>query len=91
MSLYHSVTDKGVFRKVAKSTTDSDGRVKTLIAGIEKGVYKCTFDLRSYYQKKDGNSFYPEATICFFVKDDSEHFHIPLLLSPFGYTTYRGS
>ena len=76
---------------MAKSTTDNDGRVKSLYAGIEAGVYKCTFDLRSYYRKKGGSSFYPEATICFVVEDASEHFHIPLLLSPFGYTTYRGS
>ena len=91
VSLFHSAKDGGVFRKVAKSTTDDDGRVKTLYAGIDAGIYKCTFDLRSYYRKKGGSSFYPEATICFVVEDSSEHFHIPLLLSPFGYTTYRGS
>ena len=89
--LFHSKTDGGAFKKVAKSTTDNDGRVKSLYAGIEVGVYKCTFDLRSYYRKKGGSSFYPEATICFVVQDASEHFHIPLLLSPYGYTTYRGS
>ena len=91
VSLFHSKTDGGAFKKVAKSATDNDGRVKTLYAGIEAGVYKCTFDLRSYYRKKGGSSFYPEATICFVVQDASEHFHIPLLLSPYGYTTYRGS
>ena len=80
-----------MWKLVAKSVTDNDGRVGTLVKGLDPGVYKLTFDLSSYFKSKGTKSFYPEATVCFEVEDASEHFHIPLLLSPFGYSTYRGS
>ncbi|MBV9761247.1 MAG: hydroxyisourate hydrolase [Acidobacteriaceae bacterium] len=67
--------------------TDGNGRIQTLLANPKPGNYCLLFDSGSYYP--DG--FYPEVRIFFIVRDSSAHYHVPLLLSPFGYTTYRGS
>lgn len=84
-------TKGSVWKTVGKSTTDEDGRVKSLLHCLEVGTYRITFYLQPYYESKRMAAFYPEATICFCVADASDHFHIPLLISDFGYTTYRGS
>ena len=80
--------------RIALGTTDQDGRVPTLTAGktLAPGTYRLTFDLAAY-QRAQGvaSPFFPEAQIAFVVRDGAEHFHVPLLLSPFGYSTYRGS
>lgn len=77
--------------RVGNGETDADGRLKTLLApgSLREGTFRITFDLRSYYG--EGESFYPEAAIVFVVRDRSQHYHVPLLLSPYGYSTYRGS
>lgn len=68
--------------------TDADGRAKLLAAErVVAGTYRLTFDIASY----DAAGFYPEATIVFRIEDAAQHYHVPLLLSPFGYSTYRGS
>jgi len=75
---------------VGSGTTDADGRLRTLVAGdggIAAGTYRLRFDTHGY----DAASFYPEVAITFVVRDVTQHHHVPLLLSPFGYTTYRGS
>lgn len=69
---------------------DSDGRVKTFPALQKLGVYRVTFQTAAYFEAKGSKSFYPYAQIVFTVSEFNHH-HIPLLLSPFGYTTYRGS
>ncbi len=73
---------------LASSSTDDDGRVPDLLGGtrLRTGIYRLTFNTAAY-----GNSFYPEVTIAFRVSDPEQHHHIPLLLSAFGYATYRGS
>ncbi|WP_145263610.1 hydroxyisourate hydrolase [Planctomycetes bacterium Pan216] len=84
----------GKWRRLGEQTTDADGRVKRLLPKghtFPKGVYRLTFDTSAYYRKLGQETFYPEVTIIFAVRDESEHFHVPLLLSPFGYSTYRGS
>ena len=58
---------------------------------LQAGVYKCIFDTKSYYAAQGQRGFYPEVPIIFEVAAAEEHYHIPLLLSPFGYSTYRGS
>jgi 5-hydroxyisourate hydrolase len=81
-------TDDG-FVSVGEGVTNSDGRVADLLtkATFVVGTYRiCFFGLSDY---NDG--FYPEARICFLVNDISVHYHVPLLLSPYGYSTYRGS
>ena len=71
---------------VGRGTTDADGRVGDLLsARPEDGRYRLTFDTGAY------SRFYPEVSVTFVVEDGDEHYHVPLLLSPFGYSTYRGS
>lgn len=68
--------------------TDDDGRARVLEPDrVKPGVYRIVFDTGAY--NPDG--FFPEATIVFRVDDVAQHYHVPLLLSPFGYSTYRGS
>ncbi|HEX2831843.1 MAG TPA: hydroxyisourate hydrolase [Thermoanaerobaculia bacterium] len=68
--------------------TDGDGRARVLAPeATTPGVYRITFDTGSY----NAEGFFPEASIVFRIVDASQHYHVPLLLSPFGYSTYRGS
>ncbi len=78
---------------VGAGTTDADGRVKELVpeGKLVRGEYRVRFDLAGYFTSRAVESFYPEATIVFTVKDENAHYHVPLLLSPYGYSTYRGS
>lgn len=70
---------------VGRGTTDADGRVSSLgPERLDRGTYRLRFDTT------DRSTFFPEVLITFVVADD-EHLHVPLLLSPHGYTTYRGS
>ena len=76
---------------VGSGITDSDGRVKDLAgAALAPGVYRLAFDTAAYFTATARGSFYPEVSVVFRVVDSSHH-HVPLLLSPFGYSTYRGS
>jgi 5-hydroxyisourate hydrolase len=83
----------GAFREVARGTTNADGRVPDLFAGgaLEAKTYRITFDLDVYFGSAGRKAFYPEASVVFRVDAPTEHYHVPLLLSPFGYSTYRGS
>lgn len=77
-------------REIGAETTDADGRCQNLLpAGVTlaPGVYRLVFDITAYLP----DSLYPEVSISFKVSAGAVHYHIPLLLSPFGYTTYRGS
>jgi 5-hydroxyisourate hydrolase len=77
------------WKAVGKGTTDADGRIKTLMdpaAELTPGIYRLTFNVESYQ-----HAFYPRVVVEFRVENPKEHYHIPLLLSPFGYTTYRGT
>ena len=75
-------------------TTNSDGRVGDLLPDnkiLEAGRYKVLFVTEQYFKNQGVEAFYPYADIVFDITGDGEHYHIPLLLSPFGYSTYRGS
>ncbi len=77
-------------REIGAGITDANGRCSTLLKNdtkLETGVYRIVFDVASRFP--DG--FYPEVSVTFRVADSSQHYHVPLLLSPFGYSTYRGS
>ena len=79
---------------VGEGETDGDGRLKGLLAEghhLMVGVYRLTFDTKAYFAAQAVESFYPEVKIVFSVTDAAEHYHVPLLLSPYGYSTYRGS
>ena len=77
------VKDERVF---FDGVTDDDGRAR-LAEHAEPGTYRLTFDTGGYNR----GGFFPEATIVFTVDGEQRHYHVPLLLSPFGYSTYRGS
>ncbi len=73
--------------------TDADGRIKDLVpeGTLVAGTYRISFDTGAYFAALGTEGFYPEASIVFTIKDAEQHYHVPLLLSPFGYSTYRGS
>jgi 5-hydroxyisourate hydrolase len=75
--------------------TDADGRLRLAGGpsgeGFEPGVYRITFGTGAYFQARGTASFYPEVTVTFEMTGHDEHYHVPLLLSPFAYSTYRGS
>jgi len=77
---------------VAESVTDSDGRVSELgPERLDPGVYQVTFGSGDYFAGRRVESFHPQVSVLFTVAADQAHYHIPLLLSPYSYTTYRGS
>ena len=77
---------------VGRGTTDADGRVRDLLASpLAVGRYRLSFDTEAYFNAVGEASFYPEVSVAFVVERGEEHYHVPLLLSPFGYSTYRGS
>ena len=78
--------------EVGKGTTNSDGRIENLMEGsLAKGVYRIEFLTKPYFDQKSTRSFYPSITVTFEVLNEQEHYHVPVLLSPFGFSTYRGS
>jgi len=82
----------GDWHVVGQGETDADGRLKSLaVAAAAAGVYRLTFDTELYFAARGVETFYPLAVVVFRVRDASEHHHVPLLVSPFGYSTYRGS
>ncbi|ARC58475.1 5-hydroxyisourate hydrolase [Frondihabitans sp. 762G35] len=79
-------------RALATGVTDADGRVATLGPdSLEPGAYRLVFDTAAYFAATSTPTFYPRVTLDFAVADAAEHYHVPLLLSPFAYSTYRGS
>ena len=72
---------------VAEAHTDTDGRVAKLATGLDTGDYRLVFNTGSYFP----DTFYPQVVVTFSVTGPEQHYHVPLLLSPFAYSTYRGS
>lgn len=82
------------WRVVGSAATDADGRARQLSpsgAAIEEGTYRLTFDVQSYLRGQGMAAFFPEVSVVFALRDPAQHYHVPLLLSPFGYSVYRGS
>ncbi len=79
--------------EVARGATDTDGRLRDWPAAktVPTGIYRLVFDTKDYFAARKIAGLYPQVVIVFEVRDAQEHYHIPLLLSPFGYSTYRGS
>jgi 5-hydroxyisourate hydrolase len=77
---------------VAQASTDDDGRVRDLgPAGLPPGTYRVVFDTGTYFARSGQRSFYPEVAVSFLIDRADGHYHVPLVLSPFAYSTYRGS
>lgn len=84
----------GGWQLLGRGSTDADGRLKGLLPegfNLVTGTYRLTFDTASYYRAYNVEGFYPVVKIVFDVKDLSQRYHVPLLLAPHGYSTYRGS
>ena len=94
LHLEYKTPTTGQWSSMGRGTTNADGRVETLLPVTHvllPGVYRITFDVASYFKAIRSKSFYPEVTIVFEVEKVEEHYHVPLLLTPFSYSTYRGS
>ena len=89
--LYHGENDE--WTELARGITNADGRITNLLgkeAKLEHCIHKMRFETKDYFDKNQVVTFYPYVEIVFDVTSE-EHYHIPLLLNPFGYSTYRGS
>ena len=84
----------GKWTQLHSTKTDQDGRCAQLLpdgSALSEGDYRLIFDTAAYFAACKIEGLYPSVQISFHVKNGESHFHIPLLLSPNGYTTYRGS
>jgi 5-hydroxyisourate hydrolase len=80
--------------RVGRGATDGSGRLTTLTGSepLAPGTYRLTFDVAAYHREQGHRvAFFPEVTVTFSVRDITQQYHVPLLISPFGYTTYRGA
>jgi 5-hydroxyisourate hydrolase len=82
----------GEWQELGRGTTNQDGRITDLFTDgkLSAGKYRLTFETGNYLSSS-GKPFFPEVSIVFDIHDTAEHYHVPLLLSPYGYSTYRGS
>lgn len=77
---------------LAAGTTDDDGRLADFgPADLDPGTYRITFDTGAYFDRTGQQGFYPEVVLTFSIDDPAAHYHVPLLLSPYAFSTYRGS
>lgn len=86
--------DDGRWTELAAAPTDADGRIANLLPENVKnaaGTYRLRFEVGTYFESQGIEGFYPRVEIVFTIRDPARHCHVPLLLSPFGYATYRGS
>jgi len=82
------------WQTLGRGSTDRDGRLQTLLpagARLTPGEYRLVFDTERYFARLHSDGFYKRVTVEFTVAAGEGHYHVPLLLSPFGYTTYRGT
>ncbi len=80
------------WQPIGESFTNDDGRATDLTDDeLQPGTYRLTFDTGAYFAALGANTFYPRVEIVFEIGEAAEHYHVPLLLSPHGYSTYRGS
>jgi 5-hydroxyisourate hydrolase len=83
----------GAWRALARRSTDSSGRVTNLLnpGELAARTYRLTFETGAYFTRNAQAVFYPHVEVVFQIAEPAEHYHLPLLISPFGYSTYRGS
>jgi 5-hydroxyisourate hydrolase len=95
VNLEHSLTGhEGSWVTISQGLTNGDGRVPELLPkshSLQAGVYRITFELKKYFADQGRSGFYPYASVVFDIENTSQHYHVPLLLSGYGYSTYRGS
>jgi len=85
----------GAFQELGQAVTDADGRVREFLPALAEplvaGVYCLRFETAGHFRQSGRDAFFERVALEFRVSDASQHFHVPLLITPFGYTTYRGS
>jgi 5-hydroxyisourate hydrolase len=93
VGLVLSKLDGELWAEIGRSVTDADGRCRTLLgeSSLESATYKLRFETGAYFAAQGTIGLYPYVEIVFTVADPAQHYHIPLLLTANGYTTYRGS
>ena len=93
MTIRLSRLDDGVETVLSEGVTNADGRVLDLVPGgqIAPGRYRMWFDTGAWQEARGVLGFYPEVVVTFDVRAQAEHHHVPLLISPYGFSTYRGS
>lgn len=93
VSVSLALLEDGAFVELGHGVTDRDGRIKHLLGdnALTAGLYRLRFETGAHYRATGRESFYERVELQFHVNDPSQHYHVPLLLSPFGYSTYRGS
>lgn len=82
------------WKELARAKTDPDGRISALWPAertLTRGTYRITFLTAPFFAARRMTTFYPRIEVVFAIDEPGEHYHVPLLLSPFGYSTYRGS
>jgi 5-hydroxyisourate hydrolase len=91
LSVRLQVLEGDTWRELITAVTDDDGRVPALAVALARRTYRLTFETGAYFAAGGRPSFHPRVEVTFAVDDPTQHHHVPLLLSPFGYSTYRGS
>jgi len=86
---HEALSDTG-WQLVSSAVTDADGRVPDL-GPASRGTHRLIFDTGGHFARLGADCFYPEVAVTFDLADEQRHYHVPLLIGPFGYTTYRGS
>lgn len=84
----------GIWTTLTRTATDADGRVKTLLppgVTLRAGIYRLRFDTGAYFRRHNLEAFFPHVEVVFQVTEAARHHHVPLLISPFAYSTYRGT
>jgi 5-hydroxyisourate hydrolase len=87
------VRSNGAWKQLARRRTDADGRIRDLLpaGSLRKGLYRIAFETAVYFRRRRVKAFYPVVSVVFEIARPKEHHHVPLLVSPFCYSTYRGS
>ncbi len=85
-------SDGAVRTPIARARTDDGGRIAGPFGGeLEPGWYELVFTVGAYFKRLESASFYDEIAVRFHIEEGTAHYHVPLLLAPYGYSTYRGS
>lgn len=81
------------WHELARKETDADGRAPGLLeaGALKAATYRMTFDTARYFKARGAKTFYPYVQVVFEIATPGDHYHVPLLVSPYGYSTYRGS
>ena len=94
ITLEYLQSPPSLWQLIASAKTNADGRAPSLLPTghiLAAGTYRLAFDTAAYFATQKIETFYPRVEILFTIKDPHQHHHIPLLISPYGYSTYRGS